>query len=341
MAYERMQTNRLISRILVIFKNLRLGAELFGEFCNYLIKALNFYLKSGQHRKDAYMTNTPFAEKPQTIFPAARSVKPYELEFSLFFIVVLSGVYIAYEILTEAKGSHPFGHMLGIFGTLLMLMTEVLYSLRKRSSLLNWAGPVRYWLSFHIFTGILGPFLVLMHTGLEFRGLAGISMLLTLLVVGSGFFGRYLYTALPRTLSGVSLSRQEILAEIARIEQDLAEFEAQKSDYLEQSLANLARQTKRRSPILMIIGRGIYQWQHRQKISQIVRKLDQLEGTQRQKLSQLLNKKSDMERQIDTLETVRSLLRGWHILHVPIGLTLFFSVAIHVFATLYFRAGLF
>ncbi|MEJ2747022.1 MAG: hypothetical protein P8183_03775 [Anaerolineae bacterium] len=56
---------------------------------------------------------------------------------SFFAIIVLSGVYIAYELMSEARGGHPFGHWLGIIGTLLMVMTEILYSLRKRTRLLN------------------------------------------------------------------------------------------------------------------------------------------------------------------------------------------------------------
>jgi len=122
----------------------------------------------------------------------------YELEIAFVIIIILSGVYVAYDLLAEPQGSHPIGQALGITGTLLMLMTETLYSLRKRTRLLDRTGPVRNWLSFHIVTGLVGPFLVLMHTGLHFRGLAGLTMLLTVVVVVSGFTGRYLYTRLRR-----------------------------------------------------------------------------------------------------------------------------------------------
>jgi hypothetical protein len=154
-----------------------------------------------------------------------------ELTYSLFVIIVLTGVYVAYDLLAEPRGGHPFGHWLGAIGATLMLMTEVLYSVRKRTNWLNGAGPVRNWLSFHIFTGLVGPFLVLMHTGLVFRGIAGITALLTLIVVASGFVGRYVYRNAPH------------------------------------------------------------------------------------------------------------LLRYWHIIHVPLGLTLFASIAIHVIATIYFGAS--
>ena len=122
-----------------------------------------------------------------------RQINP-ELEYSFLVIIILSGIYIAYEILSEPSGGHPMGHWLGIVGAVLMVMTEILYSLRKRTRLFKQAGPVRVWLSFHIFTGLVGPFLVLMHTGLQFRGLAGVTTWLTAVVVLSGFIGRYLYT---------------------------------------------------------------------------------------------------------------------------------------------------
>jgi cytochrome b561 len=42
--------------------------------------------------------------------------------------------------------------------------------------------------------------MVLLHTAMRFNGLAGVATLLTAVVVASGIVGRYLYTALPRTL---------------------------------------------------------------------------------------------------------------------------------------------
>lgn len=67
-----------------------------------------------------------FTRKQQFIDPTVTAVKPYELELSLFMVFVLTGVYIAYELLSEPRGGHPFGHALGIVGALLMLMTEIL-----------------------------------------------------------------------------------------------------------------------------------------------------------------------------------------------------------------------
>jgi len=282
-----------------------------------------------------------FTRKQQFIDPAVTAVKPYELELSLFMVFVLTGVYIAYELLSEPRGGHPFGHALGIVGALLMLMTEILYSLRKRTTWLNWAGPVRYWLSFHIFTGIVGPFMVLMHTGLQFRGLAGLSFFLTLIVVGSGFIGRYLYTALPRTMSGVTASNQELMREMQAIEAKLTQLKMMRPQREQEIVSALSERTTQRNPMLTMLGRSYYQWRYHRRLQKELRRLDQIETQQRQQFSQLLEQKRTLERQMDMLAATRRMMRAWHLLHIPFGLTLFFSVAIHIFATFYYRAGLF
>ncbi len=135
-----------------------------------------------------------------TTSPQPQRHQSSELVYSAAALIVLAGVYVAYSLLATPSGGHPFGHWLGIIGTGLMLATEFLYSVRKRTQWLNWAGPVRHWLSFHIFTGLVGPAMALMHTGLQFRGFAGIVTLLTLVVVLSGFVGRYFYRNAPHLL---------------------------------------------------------------------------------------------------------------------------------------------
>jgi hypothetical protein len=97
-----------------------------------------------------------------------------------------------------------FGHSLGILGFLLMILTETVYSLRKRTRLARW-GKMSEWLQFHIFTGLVGPYMVFLHTSWKFNGLAGAVTLMTIIVVISGFIGRYIYTRIPRTADGIEI----------------------------------------------------------------------------------------------------------------------------------------
>lgn len=47
--------------------------------------------------------------------------------------------------------------------------------------------------------------MVLLHTSWKFNGLAGVSTLFTIIIVVSGFIGRYIFTRVPRTLDGLEI----------------------------------------------------------------------------------------------------------------------------------------
>jgi len=142
--------------------------------------------------------------------------KNKELWYSLLAAVIITAIYAFVLKLNQAApaaGSF-FGHVIGIIGFLLMLMTETLYSLRKRSRKGRW-GNMQSWLQFHIFTGLVGPYMVLLHTSWKFNGLAGAVTLLTVVIVISGFIGRYIYTRIPRSLEGIDLTHSGAQAQAA------------------------------------------------------------------------------------------------------------------------------
>jgi hypothetical protein len=129
-----------------------------------------------------------------------------ELWLSLLAILLITGIYafVAWRASAIPAASGFFGHLLGVLGFILMLMTEILYSLRKRSRTARW-GRMSDWLQFHIFTGLVGPYMVLLHSSWKFNGLAGAVTLATLIIVVSGFVGRYIYTLIPRSLEGLEM----------------------------------------------------------------------------------------------------------------------------------------
>jgi hypothetical protein len=122
-----------------------------------------------------------------------------ELAYALVAIVAVTALYgVAYaQASAFPTASSLVGHGIGIVGFILMLMTATLYSLRKTRKDASW-GSTAGWLKFHMVTGLVGPYMVLLHTAMKFNGLAGLAMLLTVVVVVSGLVGRYLYTRVPR-----------------------------------------------------------------------------------------------------------------------------------------------
>lgn len=166
-----------------------------------------------------------------------------ELWLALLAILLISLLYgfVAVAWRSIPPASDFFGHMIGIVGFCLMLMTETLYSLRKRSRSARW-GRTSNWLSFHIFTGIVGPYMVLLHTSWRFNGLAGAVTLMTLIVVVSGFIGRYIYTSIPRTADGFE-------AEAAAIEQELAAIQSTLQTLNSSQMSRIKELRKRHSAL--------------------------------------------------------------------------------------------
>ena len=262
-----------------------------------------------------------------------------ELEWSFVVILLVAAIYVAYEFLGTPRGSDPIGHVMGIVGMMLMLMTETLYTFRKRFRWLQ-VGRLRAWLSFHIFTGLVGPALVLTHSAFEFNGLAGLSMFFTLIVVASGFVGRYLYTAIPRSRAGAELTLAEVTAQETEVQQQIDHLTAQRSTRVDAILRADAghHADTQQSTIGSVLIRGWRDWQYRRDVNRQLRHLDRTDQLAAKELTRVLRRRRELERQISTLRAAHRLMSAWHTVHVPLGVTLFLSAFLHVIGTLYFGA---
>jgi hypothetical protein len=226
-----------------------------------------------------------------------------ELWYAFTAMVLLGLGYVL--IVRRLDGVPPagslIGHSLGVAGFVLMLMTEILYSLRKRSRRARW-GRTATWLRFHILTGLVGPFLVLLHTSWKYNGLAGIVALMTAVVVLSGFIGRYIYTAVPRTIDGAEVEAGELESKIAAVE---AELEA------------------------WGWGARLAWWREKQHMDPAAR-------DQATKMDRLLSQHSTLRRQVASLTLTRQMLAVWRTVHIPIGMVLFAAAFIHIGAAIYY-----
>lgn len=256
---------------------------------------------------------------------------PWELLASLLFILLGAGLYA----LAAQHGAPPpgsfLGHLLGVIGFLLMLATETLYTLRKRWRRFN-VGAMSTWLQFHVFTGIAGPFLVLLHSAGKFHGLAGVVTWLTLLMVLSGFIGRYIYTAAPRTLEGVELRAEELEARITGIERELRTLP---SPPKAQPLLAEPPQGWR-----VVLGRPWLRRRERRRRQRALRSLWAVDPACAFQLDGLLAARYDLRMQIHALAASRRLLALWHLFHIPLGAALFTLAFVHIGAALYYATFL-
>jgi Na+-transporting methylmalonyl-CoA/oxaloacetate decarboxylase gamma subunit len=259
--------------------------------------------------------------------------KSRELLFSLVAIVFITILYLLMVAIyrTTPVASGFYGHAMGVLGFILMLMTEILYTVRKRMNNARW-GRMASWLEFHIFTGLVGPFLVLLHTSWTFNGLAGVLSLLTLVIVISGFIGRYIYTAVPRTVDGVELSLAEMNDQIHEVEDKLAALQPSDRESKTTPLVSPAFA----GPVGLVLGR--LSWEIQSGLAQR-RAQRGLNGEARQHahdLQNLVHQRERLKRQVASRATARRLLAVWHAVHIPLGLTLFAMAFVHVIGAIYY-----
>jgi hypothetical protein len=261
-----------------------------------------------------------------------------ELWYSLFAVLMLT---IAYVFMVSMLNGIPaasdfFGHMIGVIGFVLMLMTETLYSLRKRSRSARW-GRMAEWLDFHIFTGLVGPYLVLLHSSWKFNGLAGIVMLLTVIIVASGFVGRYIYTAVPRTADGVEVESSQVEAFIRQADQELQRWLETRPVETRRQVQMLAQPAQSSgNPMLDLLFRPLDELNDRIRWWRIRSQLDVQTNQQLSQLEKLLRQRQNLNRQIRTLAIARRLMSLWHTVHIPIGMALFSAAFIHIIAAIYY-----
>jgi hypothetical protein len=254
-----------------------------------------------------------------------------ELLLALLAIVIIT---ILYAIGTwngiPGPGSLA-GHGLGIVGFLLMLATETLYTLRKRLRGFHY-GPTGIWLRVHVFTGIVGPYLVLLHTAGKLNGLAGVLTFVTVVVVLSGFVGRYIYTATPRTIEGVEVGVQELQRQIAETD---AQLQAVGGHLGEAARAILDSETAGTGWVI-VLARPYLRWRERRRVHAALEGLKGEDRARVESLERLLDDHYRLLLQAHSLVATRRLLALWHLFHVPMGGVLFTLAFIHVFAAVYY-----
>ena len=274
------------------------------------------------------------------MFTMHHSTRELWLAFTAIIIISILYIFVAVMLGGIPPAREFFGHSLGILGFILMLMTETLYTLRKRSRSARW-GRMSGWLQFHIFTGIVGPYLVLIHSSWKFHGIAGIVMLLTVIIVLSGFVGRYIYTSVPRTVDGIEMQTAQIQTAIRSVETELRSWLEKRPDtapFLQKRLAMAAYPSSGGSihGSSLIFGRAfsdagerVRWWFEKYRLEPGLRsQANQLEG--------LLKSRRTLERQVRSLAQARRLLALWHSIHIPIGLMLFTAAFIHIIGAIYY-----
>lgn len=218
------------------------------------------------------------------------------------------------------------GRVIGSVGLAMMLGAQSLYTLRKRVRALG--GPMTWWLRSHVFLGIVGSYLALLHTAGRLGGLAGVLAWVTAALVISGFFGRFIYAATPRSHDGSELSQEDLVREREQTEARLRALGVDPS--------RDAMPTGASHGAAIVFLRWIYQWRHRAQIRRIVNGLDASRQTHAAEIRQLLELRFRRILEARALRSARRIFSLWHMAHVPLGMVMVVLAAVHVVTALYF-----
>ena len=260
-----------------------------------------------------------------------------ELRLSL---AIALGVTILYFLIAQngiPGSSSVIGYGLGILGFLLMLGAEVLHTWRKQQKDARW-GKMRTWLQAHVVIGLVGPYLVLLHSAWRLNGVAGVVMLLTFLMVASGFLCYYIYPALPRNVEGAELSLPEVEAQIAETQEKLQVWETEHPAavaLLGEGLENLSA-IARSDDVMSVLGRTFLRLSHERQVREALQKLQTAGITEAKELEQLLNRRYILQTQVQSLATARKLLSRSRTFHIVLGVVLFALAFVHIGAALYY-----
>lgn len=260
-----------------------------------------------------------------------------ELRISLAIALVVTIFYVLIAQNGIPGSSSLTGYVLGILGFLLMLGAEVLHTWRKQQKDAKW-GKMKTWLQAHIVIGLVGPYLVLFHSAWRLNGVAGVVMLLTFLMVASGFLCYFIYPSLPRNVEGAELSLPEIEAQMKDVQTKLQAWETEHPTavaLLGQSFETLT-ETMPGNDVMSVLGRTFLRLRHERNVREELQKLRSAGIPEAKEFEQILNRRYILRAQVQSLATARKLLSQSRMIHIVLGVVLFALAFVHIGAALYY-----
>jgi Fe-S-cluster-containing hydrogenase component 2 len=220
----------------------------------------------------------------------------------------------------------------GLVGTGLMIIAAI-YPIFRRFKPFRWLASNTMWFDFHLMAGTVGPMFIGLHSVLRLDSpfLQSAAFWSMVIVVASGFLGRYLYTQVPGLSSGVELeeldhernfqkARPRLTVPMAEIDRELAvhRANAQRVAHSPSMLRALWWL------IFQDIGRIPRTWARRGRLAQLG-----VDRKTRKDLARRAQRMIAISRRQVVAPKAQLLLHSWKKVHVP------FTVLLTAFATLH------
>lgn len=295
---------------------------------------------------------------PRSSTRAASATKTHSLSKALWAVLYAATLLLiamqlvrGWDFYTTALGMRPhhadyavlrpagsLGVIYGITGAAMMTLM-LLYSVRKRARHAARWGTLRQWLNLHIYLGIMGPLFIVMHTSFKVQGLVAVSFWSMVGVALSGFFGRYLYHQIPRSIQGAQLSMQELEEqsdEIAnRLRADFGLSTETIANIDRMGVADLSEEMgffRLFASMIKSDLTGLIRFRVRQ--AEIAHALN-LPGEHLDELMDLTRTRLNLKRRTLILGQVKRIFHYWHVIHKPFAIVMYVIMAVHITVALW------
>lgn len=268
---------------------------------------------------------------------------------SLYAVTLLGVLGAAYwvrdeEYIVPKAGA---GYWIGILGGL-VLLSLLLYPLRKKNARNDKYGSVATWFRLHMFLGVLGPTLILLHSNFQLKSVnATVATFVMLTVVVSGLIGRFLYRKVHKGL-------HDKKAEVTALAFDANALSGAFGENMRWAPAIMERLKSmelrvlqpQRGPVqsLGFVVRTAFETrltQHKmaQQAREVLCNRAAAESWSKQRLAaalaavdEHLDAYFNTVRQAAELKFYSRLLGLWHVLHLPLYLMLIVAAVVHIVA---------
>ncbi len=228
----------------------------------------------------------------------------------------------------QLKPGGELGQLYGVAG--LATMTAMLgYSLRKRIRPLRRLGRSSTWLDFHIWCGIVGPLLIVLHSALKVGGLIAIAFWSMVAVALSGILGRFLYAQIPRTAAGDQLSLDEARA----LDRVLAARLHDQMGVREAALAALSTDdssTPARSLAGALGTLALEPLRFRRRLRRFRRAHPGVPRATWAPLGRVAGQRALLQRRLALWHRLHELFHYWHVAHKPFAVLMYLFAMLHV-----------
>jgi hypothetical protein len=226
------------------------------------------------------------------------------------------------------KAGGSVGHKLGITGASMMVLM-LLYSVRKRVGALRRLGPLSRWLDVHIYLGVFGPLLVVLHSSFKVQGLVALSFWSMVVVALSGVLGRYLYLQIPRTRAGEELALAELETQDRELSSQLrARFRLDEAQLARlDALVGVPERTGLLGGFVRLVTDDL---RLRSGLRQFAAGCRSVPPPVVREFERVVRQKAHVHRRILLWDRAHELFHYWQVLHKPFALVMYVFMTVHV-----------